>query len=221
MFDKKVSIIIPIYNEAKTLRAIWQRVQEAPLPAGLTKEIIMVDDGSRDHSPEIIKSLAADCIAILKEKNQGKGAAVRAGLAASTGDYVIIQDADLEYNPDEYPLLLEPLLKNQADIVYGSRFLGGRPHRVLFFWHYAGNNLLTLLSNIFTNLNLSDMETCYKCFNRRVRDVLVKNLSSNRFGIEPEITAVVAGHKFRIYEVVFLMRAALMTRVKKSVGKTV
>lgn len=201
MLNKKVSIVIPIYNEAKTLRTIWQRIQEAPLPAELTKEIIMVDDGSRDQSPEIIKSLSAGCVVILKEKNQGKGTAVRAGLAAATGDYIIIQDADLEYNPDEYSLLLSPLISGASDVVYGSRFMGGAPHRVLLFWHYVGNRFLTFLSNVFTNLNLTDMETCYKCFNRRVCDALVKNLSSNRFGIEPEITAIVARKRFRIYEV--------------------
>lgn len=201
MFAKKVSIIIPVYNEAKTLPIVWQRVVLAVLPAGLEKEIIIIDDGSKDDSPQIIKELSGQCKTIIKTINQGKGAAVRTGLSMATGDYIIIQDADLEYNPDEYEVLLQPLLQDKADIVYGSRFLGGRPHRVLLFWHYVGNRFLTFLSNIFTNLNLTDMETCYKCFNRSVCDVLVKELSSNRFGIEPEITATVARKRFRIYEV--------------------
>lgn len=197
---QKLSIIVPVYNEEQTIEKIVSKIKDAPLPASLEKEIIIVDDCSSDGTRQAIKKLTG-CTIILKDENQGKGAAVRDGLRNAEGDFIVIQDADLEYDPKEYSLLLEPLLNGQADIVYGSRFLGDRPHRVLFFWHYAGNKLLTLLSNLLTNLNLSDMETCYKCFNARVCKELARNLSSNRFGIEPEITAIVARKNFRVYEV--------------------
>lgn len=201
MFAQKLSIIIPVYNEAPTIAKILAAVETAPLPDNLLREIIIIDDGSTDGSSKLIQQWQDNCRVILQDKNQGKGAAVRAGLKLASGDYVVIQDADLEYNPEEYRRLLQPLLDNQADIVYGSRFLGSQPHRALLFWHYFGNRLITLFSNICTNLNLTDVETGYKCFNRAVRDTLAKNLSSNRFGVEPEITAIVARKKFRVYEV--------------------
>jgi len=204
-----LSVIVPVYNEAATIRSVLRRVASVPV----AKEIIVVDDGSTDGTVAILQSLQtrsnrpfeeellpASCSlrVLLHERNQGKGAAIRTGLTAVTGDAVIIQDADLEYNPAEYPKLLEPLLKGEADVVYGSRFLG-YPRRVLFFWHTVGNNLLTLISNMFTNLNLTDMETGYKLF----RTDVIKNLPlrSNRFGFEPEVTAKVSQLGARIYEV--------------------
>lgn len=191
---KKISIIIPVYNEAKTIREILNRVKGVPFE----KEIIVVDDGSNDQTSEILKE-EKEMIKILNHaKNMGKGAAIRTALPHVTGEIVIIQDADLEYNPSEYGNLIKPILDGVADVVYGSRFLGG-PHRVLFFWHFLGNKILTTLSNMLTDLNLSDMETGYKVFRS---DVLKKiKIKSNRFGFEPEITAKVAKMKCRIYEV--------------------
>lgn len=195
----KLSIVIPVFNEKNTVREILRRVEEAD--AGVDKEIIIVDDFSTDGTRAILMGLDKPAIKVLlHEKNRGKGAALRTGFAAATGDIILIQDADLEYNPAEYPRLLEPILDGRADVVYGSRFLGG-PHRVLFFWHYVGNRFLTTLSNITTNLNLTDMETCYKAFNRKALEILREKLTASRFGIEPEITAVVAKHKLRIFEV--------------------
>ncbi len=193
----KISIVIPVYNEVKTIDEIIRRVQQVDLK----KEVIIVDDGSIDGTCELLKEISQsqeDVRVIFHNYNQGKGSALRTGFATVTGDVIIIQDADLEYDPREYTKLLEPILDGRGDVVYGSRFLGG-PHRVLFFWHYIGNRFLTLLSNILTNLNLSDMETCYKVFRRQVLNEIT--LKSNRFGFEPEFTAKVAKKGFRIYEV--------------------
>ena len=192
----RLSVVIPVYNEVETIQEIVSRVQAVDLE----KEIIIVDDGSTDGTREHLQeiSLAQKNVRVFyHDRNQGKGAALRTGFELTTGDIVIIQDADLEYDPTEYPVLLGPILDGRADIVYGSRFLGG-PHRVLFFWHYLGNKFLTLLSNALTNLNLTDMETCYKVFRREVlSDIQFK---SNRFGFEPEFTAKIARKDFRIYE---------------------
>ncbi len=193
----KVSIVIPVYNEESTIEEIVRRVLSSPLE----KEIIIVDDGSTDktrtHLGEIAKT-EPHIRMIFHERNQGKAAALRSGFKEITGDFVLIQDADLEYNPGDYDKLLEPLLDGRADVVFGSRFLGG-PHRVLFFWHYVGNKLLTLVSNMMYNINLSDMETGYKAFRKKILDKIV--FRSNRFGFEPEFTAKVAKRGFRIYEV--------------------
>jgi len=190
-----LSIIIPAYNEANFIGDVIRRVQETPYE----KEIIIVDDGSVDGTRDILKGLADPNITVvLQEVNQGKGAALRAGFAHAKGDIIIIQDADLEYDPRDYPKLLEPILEGKADVVYGSRFLGG-PHRVLYFWHYVGNMGVTLLSNMFTNLNLTDMETGYKVFKREVlKDIKIE---SNRFGFEPEITAKIAKKRCRVFEI--------------------
>ena len=192
----KISVVIPVYNEVQTIKEIVARVQEVELE----KEIIIVDDYSTDGTREHLREInqANENVKVLyHDHNQGKGAALRTGFRAITGDIVVIQDADLEYDPTEYPLLLEPILDGRADVVYGSRFLGG-PHRVLFFWHYVGNKFLTLLSNMLTNLNLTDMETCYKVFKKEVLHEI--ELKSNRFGFEPEFTAKVAKKDYRIYE---------------------
>jgi len=213
--DPKVSVVIPVYNEKNTICEILRRVEEA----AMRKEIVVVDDCSKDGTREILQELAErqkrgesqapatdgeDPVELqnleffFQEKNQGKGAALRRGFAEATGDIVLVQDADLEYDPRDYPKLLEPIVEGLADVVYGSRFLGG-PQRVHYFWHYVANKMLTLLSNIFTNLKLTDMETCYKVFRREV----LKNiqLKSDRFGFEPEITAKIAKGNWRIYEV--------------------
>jgi len=193
--DFLLSVVIPVYNEEATLAEIVRRVQATPY----RKEIILVDDCSTDRSPEILKDLKAENIHVFThDKNRGKGAALRTGFSHASGDILLIQDADLEYDPSEYPRLLRPILDGHADVVYGSRFLGG-PQRVHLFWHRLGNQLITLLSNMLTNLNLSDMETCYKVFKADVvRRIKIK---SNRFGIEPELTAKIARMRCRIYEV--------------------
>jgi glycosyltransferase involved in cell wall biosynthesis len=193
----KVSVIIPVYNEKKTIKELIDRVQDVDI--GLEKEIIVIDDGSTDGTREILQSLNLPNVKIhMHQKNQGKGGALHTGFSKAEGDIILIQDADLEYDPNEYPKLLEPILDGRADAVYGSRFLGG-PHRVLYFWHYIGNRLLTTLSNMLSNLNLSDMETCYKVFKKDILDQI--NLKSKRFGFEPEITIKLAKMKARIYEV--------------------
>ncbi len=193
----KVSVVIPVYNEEGTIEEIVSRVQAV----ALDKEIIIVDDASTDGTSGHLKKIGRkyDNVKIFcHDSNRGKGAALRTGFQSATGDIIIIQDADLEYDPKEYPTLLEPILDGRADVVYGSRFLGG-PHRVLFFWHYVGNKLLTLMSNALTNLNLTDMETCYKVFRRKVlQDITLK---SDRFGFEPEFTVKIAKNGFRVYEV--------------------
>jgi glycosyltransferase involved in cell wall biosynthesis len=193
----KISVVMPVYNEIGTIEKIVARVQAV----SLEKEIIIVDDFSTDGTRDLLKKINQEqenVRVLYHECNQGKGAALRTGFESATGDAVIIQDADLEYDPREYPVLLEPILDGRADVVYGSRFLGG-PHRVLFFWHYLGNKFLTLLSNALTNLNLTDMETCYKVFKREILEGM--NLKSKRFGFEPEFTVKVAKKKLRIYEV--------------------
>ncbi len=194
----KVSVVIPCFNERRTIEQIVRTVRAAPVD---NIEIIVVDDGSTDGTSSLLKekvSSIADGI-IYQSRNLGKGAALRAGFAAATGDIILVQDADLEYSPGDYAVLLEPILTGKADVVFGSRFMGGHPHRVLYFWHMVGNRFLTLLSNMFTNLNLTDLETCYKAF----RAPVVKSLKlrENRFGFEPEVTAKLARAKCRIYEV--------------------
>ena len=197
----KLSVVIPVYNEVNTIHALLNAVNAVEI-FGLEKEIVIVDDFSTDGTRDVLKKLNPSNYRIFyQEKNQGKGAAIRRGFAEATSDFIIIQDADLEYNPQEYKFLLEPLLEGKADVVYGSRFVGDRPHRVLFFWHYVGNKLLTILSNMFTGINLTDMETCYKAFTKEALQKILPTLKSNRFTIEPEITARIAQKKLRIYEV--------------------
>jgi len=205
MKKKTLSIIIPAYNEAKTIHLILDKIAEVELLNNIEKEIIIINDASKDDTKLAIETYITSClneniVLYNQEKNKGKGAAIRKGIEIASGDYIIIQDADLEYNPKEYNILLKPMIDEFADVVYGSRFIGGNPHRILFFWHSIGNKFLTFLSNVFTNLNLTDMETCYKLF----RSDIIKSikLRENRFGFEPEVTAKISRiPKIRIYEV--------------------
>jgi glycosyltransferase involved in cell wall biosynthesis len=194
----KLSVVIPVFNERQWVRELVRRVQAVPIP----KEIVVVDDFSTDGTRDILRELEAEGVRVFYQPhNQGKGAALREGFRHVTGDVVVVQDADLEYDPAEYPLLIQPILDNRADVVFGSRFIGDS-HRVLYFWHYVANRALTTLSNMFTNLNLTDMETCYKVFRREVLQGI--NLKSNRFGFEPEVTAKIAKKRnpaWRIYEI--------------------
>ena len=199
----KISVVIPVYNESATLGQIIERVRAVELEI----EIILVDDGSSDGSRDLVRQLASDgnVVAVFHDLNRGKGAALRSGFAVASGEVVLVQDADLEYDPQDYPRLLEPIASGRADVVYGSRFAGGESHRVLYFWHAVGNRLLTRLSNIFSNLDLTDMEVCYKLFRREIIQDL--KLREERFGFEPEVTARLAryrkpdGTRLRIYEV--------------------
>lgn len=208
----KLSVVIPVYNEEGTIREIVSRVQAAPFE----KEVLLVDDGSTDGTGqrlEEIQRLSPNVRILSHDRNRGKGAALRTGFQAATGDVTIIQDADLEYDPAEYPRMLEPILDGRADVVYGSRFLGG-PHRVLFFWHYVGNRFLTLLSNALNNLNLTDMETGYKAFRSAIGNQI--RIRSNRFGFEPEFTAKAAKRKLRIYEVPISYSGRVYAQGKKA-----
>jgi glycosyltransferase involved in cell wall biosynthesis len=202
--DFLLTVVIPVYNECGTVEELVRQVASVPI----RKEIVIVDDASTDGTREILRSLEQESAdshgnrvrVLFHDTNQGKGGALRTGFVNATGDIVLVQDADLEYDPSEYPRLLQPIIEGKADVVYGSRFLGDFPHRVMYYWHYLGNRFLTTLSNAFTNLNLTDMETCYKVFRREVVQELAPLLKQKRFGFEPEITARIARRKWRVYE---------------------
>jgi glycosyltransferase involved in cell wall biosynthesis len=202
---KKLSILIPVFNEGATIHFILDKIKKVVLPQNIEKELIIVNDCSSDNTKQAIENYISknpelNITFLNHEKNKGKGAAIQTAIANATGEYTIIQDADLEYNPEEYTILLQPVLDGFADVVYGSRFMGGNAHRVLFFWHTIGNKFLTFLSNMFTNLNLTDMETCYKLFNTKMLQSI--KLKEKRFGFEPEVTAKISKiPKIRIYEV--------------------
>ncbi len=194
--NRCLTVVIPCFNEETTIVEVLDQVLASPF----TNEVLIVDDGSTDGTRKLLSEIDHPSVRVLlQDHNQGKGAALRRGFAEATSQFVVVQDADLEYDPREYGDLLEPLLEGKADVVYGSRFLGGRPHRVLYFWHSVGNKALTMASNMFTNLNLTDMETCYKVFRREVLESFT--LEENRFGIEPEITAKIAAQRWRVYEI--------------------
>jgi glycosyltransferase involved in cell wall biosynthesis len=195
----RISVVVPVYNEKNTIAEIVRRIRAVPI----AKEIILVDDYSTDGTRDVLAALEQgdDLRVFLQDGNRGKGAALRTGFAHVTGDIVIIQDADLEYDPRQYRRLIQPIVEGEADVVFGSRFLSVGPHRVLYFWHYVANTMLTTFSNIFTGLNLTDMETCYKVFRREVLQAIAPTLKENRFGIEPELTAKIARQQCRVYEV--------------------
>jgi len=197
---KKLSIVIPCYNEKATIEKILAEVQAVDL-GSIKKEIIIIDDFSSDGTREILQKLGKDYVVIFQDKNHGKGAALKKGLLASTGDVVVIQDADLEYDPQDYVRLLYPIQRGQADVVYGSRFIGGEPHRVIYYRNQIANKFLTMLSNLFTGLNLTDMETCYKMIDGELARRIASNLRAQRFGFEPEMTARIAHSGSRVYEV--------------------
>jgi len=197
---KKLSIIIPAYNEENTLREILELVESVRLDR-IEKEIVIVDDGSTDKTRDILKTLEDKYKIIYQSRNMGKGAAVRTGFLEATGDIIIVQDADMEYDPHEYYKVIKPILDGRADVVYGSRFIGSSPRSVFNFWHYRSNKFLTWFSNILTGLSLTDMETCYKAFSRQALDKIKHKLTASRFGIEPEITAQIAKNRLRVFEV--------------------
>jgi glycosyltransferase involved in cell wall biosynthesis len=195
-----LSIVVPCYNEKKTIVDLISRVLNAPLPAGMDREVIVVDDSSSDGTRDILAGIQDKHVrVVLHDKNRGKGAALRTGFSQAAGDIVVVQDADLEYNPDEYGKLLKPILDGRADVVYGSRFLTADERRVLYFFHFMGNQFLTFISNLLSNMNLTDMETCYKVFRKEILDKI--RIQENRFGFEPEITAKIAKLHCRVYEV--------------------